>query len=432
MKHREIQKLAVRMWGMLVGELAIDDSGLGYFRYANEFIRTGLNPAPITMPVRKGVTYSFKSLNPETFKGLPGMIADSLPDAFGDNLLDIYFREHGVNQQANIQLLKLCYVSHKAIGALEFKPALQVEGPSKKLQLADLSYIVDKLVSSKKGLSIGDLNKIQDIISISSSLGGAAPKAVLGINFNDNSIKPGNIHLPEGYDYWIIKFDALKHGSQIEVGESTGFTNVEYVYYLMAKNALIEMTQCKLIKEDDRQHFLTKRFDRIGNTKIHTQTLHAIAHMDSFKTWDIDLYFRVMTKLKLPYSDHKQMYRRMVFNALAGNTDTHTKNTSFMMFGDGTWRLTPCYDVICSVSIKFKNTTENHKTTINGKYKNFTKQDLLQVAERNGIKQANKIITEVIESLSTWDQLADKHEVKTEYKKHVQSIIHENIQRLNN
>lgn len=431
MKHRDIQKIEVRMWDMLVGELAIDDSGFGYFRYADEFITSGLNPAPITMPVKKGVTYSFKSLNPETFKGLPGMISDSLPDAFGDNLLDIYFREKGVKNQANIQLLKLCYVSHKAIGALEFVPALKIEGQSNELQIADLSYIVDQLISSKKGLSLGDLNKIQDIISISSSLGGAAPKAVLGINFETNLIKPGNIQLPKGYEYWIIKFDAIKQGSQIDVNEPMGFTNVEYVYHLMAKKAGIQMTECKLFQDGERQHFLTKRFDRVEGKKVHIQTLHAIAHMDSYKTWNIDMYFRVMTRLKLAYKDHEQMYRRVVFNALSGNTDTHTKNTSFMMFEDGSWHLTPCYDVICSVSIKFKSTTENHKTTINGKYKNFTYTDLMKVAERNGIKQAPKIIKEVVNSLSDWKMLAEENGVKEDYKEHVQEVIDENINTLN-
>lgn len=430
MKHRDIQKIEVKMWGILVGELAIDDSGFGYFRYANEFINSGLNPAPITMPVKKGVTYSFKSLNTETFKGLPGMIADSLPDAFGDNLLDIYFREEGVKKQANIQLLKLCYVSHKAIGALEFLPALKTDNSSKELLLSDLSVIVDKLISSKQGISLGDLNNIQDIISISSSLGGAAPKAVLGINFETNSIQPGNIELPEGYEYWIIKFDAIKQGNQIDVQQSMGFTNVEYVYHLMAKQAGIEMTECKLIEDEGRQHFLTKRFDRIGNIKVHTQTLHAIAHMDSYKVWDIDMYFRVMTRLKLTYHEHEQMYRRLVFNVLSGNTDTHTKNTSFMMNSNGKWNLTPCYDVICSVSIKHQKTTENHKTTINGKHKNFTYEDLIKVSERNGIKQADKIITNVIESLLNWNQLADKHQVRENYKNHVQEIIKDNIERL--
>lgn len=431
MKHRDIQKVKVRMWDMFVGELAIDDSGFGYFRYADEFITSGLNPAPITMPVKKGATYSFKSLNPETFKGLPGMIADSLPDAFGDNLLDIYFIEKSVKNQANIQLLKLCYVSHKAIGALEFVPSLKIEGQSDELQIADLSHIVDQLISSKKGISLGDLNKIQDIISISSSLGGAAPKAVLGINFKTNLIKPGNIDLPQDYEYWIIKFDAIKQNSQIDVGEPMGVTNVEYVYHLMAKKAGIQMTECKLFKDGERQHFLTKRFDRIDNRKIHTQTLHAIAHMDSYKTWDIDMYFRVMTRLKLPYKDHEQMYRRVIFNALSGNTDTHTKNTSFMMFDDGIWHLTPCYDVICSVSIKFKSTTENHKTTINGKHKNFTYNDLIRVAEKNGIKQAPKIIQEVIDSLLNWEKLANDNGVKNDYKEHVQSVINDNITTLN-
>jgi serine/threonine-protein kinase HipA len=430
-KNKNIRQIEVKLWDMPMGQLAIDDDGIGYFRYHDEFILTGLNPAPIRMPVKKGISYSFPNLNPETFKGLPGMISDSLPDAFGDKLLDIYFKKQGVKQRANIQLLKLCYVSHKAIGALEFVPSLQIDGQSQELKLDELSAIVDKLISSKKGITTGDLNQIQGVISIASSLGGAAPKGVLGINFETDSIKPGNIELPEGYEYWIIKFDAIKQSSELLMEQSLGFTNVEYVYSLMAKEAGIHMTDCKLIKDKERQHFLTKRFDRIDGNKIHVQTLHAIAHMDSYDIWDIDLYFRTMTRLKLAYHDHEQMYRRVVFNALAGNTDTHTKNTSFMMDESGNWKLTPCYDIICSVSMKHKS-TENHKTTINGKRKDFQYEDLIAVAEGNGIRKADKIISEVVESLSNWSQLADQNNVRAEYKEHVQNIITNNLKNIVN
>lgn len=427
MKHQEINQLDVFLWGERIGKLAIDEFGIGYFKYDDNFISKGIDPSPIFMPVKKGKVYTFPKLNAETFKGLPGMIADALPDSYGDKLLDYKFRSLGIKHQANIQLLKLCYISTKAIGALEYKPSFENE-ETKEVDLNDLVHHVDELNASKGKLEIGDLNKIQDIISVGSSLGGAAPKAVLGIDFNTNKIKPGNIKLPSNYDYWIIKFDALKNHDSIEFNEPKGFCNVEYVYHLLAIDAGLNMEACKLYKHGNRSHFLTKRFDRVHGEKIHMQSLHAMAHMDSYKKWDYDIYFKVLTRLKLNYSDHEEMFRRIVFNGLSGNTDTHTKNTSFLMDKKGNWMLSPLYDVICSVSLSSK--VENHKTLINGKPNKFVKADYLAIAERNSIKHPEKIINQVVNSLNQWEKLSKEHSVKEEYRDHVSKIIKENIKNL--
>lgn len=429
MNLRDINQVDVFLWGRLLGKLAMDNKGLGFFRYSDEFLSSGLEPAPIAMPARKGIIYSFPNLNRETFKGLPGMIADSLPDAYGDRLLDIYFSKEGIRNTVNIQLLKLCYISHKAIGALEFAPPLRLPHTlSGKLRLSDLMGTVDKLISSRKSLSEGVLNNLQDIISIGSSLGGAAPKAVIGIDFSTNSIKPGNIDLPENYEYWIIKFDAIKRGGDLSFSETKGFGNVEYVYYKMARAAGINMYICKLLEDDNRFHFLTKRFDRVNGNKLHMQSLHAIAHMDSYQVWDYDMYFRVFARLKLPYPDHEELYKRIVFNGLAGNTDTHTKNTSFLMDEKGSWRLSPYYDVICSVPLA--SGVQNHKTLINGKSLGFNYSDFAEVAERNGIKKYDQIIEQVVLSLQKWSELSIEYQVKKEYQLHVQKIIDGNLKNL--
>ena len=423
MKYSDINHIDINLWGQLMGKLAVDSKGVGFFKYAPEFVETGLQPAPITMPVTKDVIYSFPRLNLEVFHGLPGMISDSLPDAFGNRLLDIHFKKLGIKNEFNRTLLKLCYINHKATGALEFTPPLPSSKPvENELILSDLMHTVDQLISSKQTLNAGDLNNIQDIISIGSSLGGAVPKAVIGIDFNSNSIKPGNIPLPDNYDYWIIKFDALKREQGMELSEPLGYGNVEYTYYEMATKAGIAMSPCKLLKDGDRYHFLTKRFDRVGNQKLHLQSLNAIAHADSYQLWDYDIYFKVLTKLKANYADHEQLYKRIVFNGLAGNTDTHTKNTSFLMNQKGEWKLSPFYDVICGVSRKYRS-TENHKTLINGKTTGFTYTDFVSVAEKNGIKNYKEIIDQVNESLDGWLALSQKNNVKKAYQQHVQSVI---------
>lgn len=430
MKNKDRKVVDVKLWGDLVGKVSVNDKGIGFFKYAPEFLSKGIEPSPYRMPVKKNIIYSFPRLNKQTFKGLPGMIADSLPDAYGDHLLNIYFEKEGIKNSVDIELLKLSYMSSKATGALEYAPPLmnQKRG-NHELSINSLLDSVDRLISSKKTLEEGDLNDIHDIISVGSSLGGAAPKAVIDIDFKTNSIRPGNIPNTPNYEPWIIKFDAVKkeHAINIQDTKSTGFGNVEYAYYLMAKRAGITMNPCRLYHDSGRSHFMTKRFDRSNGEKLHMQTLHAIAHMDSYFPHDYNKYFKVFSGLKLNHSEYEEMYRRIVFNGLAGNTDTHTKNTSFLMNKEGRWSLSPCYDLICSISMK--NNIERHKTLINGKSHNFTKQDFMSVARKAGIKEsrANEIIDKVSESLSQWNNLALESGVREEHIKHIKKHIDKNL-----
>lgn len=418
----------VHLWEDLIGKLAINDSGTGFFKYSPEFISKGIEPSPIWMPVNRTMVYSFPKLNTETYKGLPGLIADSLPDAYGNRLLDIHFERQGISNSANVELLKLCYISTKGMGALEYAPPLQSASNGKELSIGDLISTVDKLVRSKQSLDQGYLNNLQDIISIGSSLGGAAPKAVIDIDFKTNTIRPGNISNPSNYESWIIKFDNIKQGSQLQSNETTGFGKVEYTYHEMALKSGIHMNECRLYHDQDRSHFMTKRFDREEEgKKLHMQALHGIAHMDSYGHHDYKTYFKVFNRLKLPFNQHEEMFRRIVFNGISGNTDTHTKNTSFLMNQDGKWSLSPAYDLICSVSMR--NNVEKHKTLINGKTDSFTKSDFLAVAQEASISPstANKIIHQVQNALSLWKELSNKNDVNHDHLKHVAKIIDKNL-----
>lgn len=431
MKNEDRKIVDVKLWGSLVGKLAVDDHGIGYFKYAPEFLDKNIEPSPMYMPVKNKVVYSFPKLNKATFKGLPGMIADSLPDAYGDRLLDIHFEKEGIQKKANIELLKLCYMSSKATGALEYAPPLSDRNKENhELSINALMHVVDKLIGSKQQLKEGDLNNIQDIISIGSSLGGAAPKAVIDIDFESNSIRPGNLQNPENYESWIIKFDTLKNPYELNDHQSSGFGSVEYVYYLMVREAGINMTPSKLYQDSGRSHFMTKRFDRLKGEKIHMQTLHGIAHMDSYAPHDYNTYFRVLSHLKLNHAEHEELYRRIVFNGLSANTDTHTKNTSFLMNREGKWSISPCYDLICTVSMR--NNIERHKTLINGKTHDFTRKDFIQVAKEAGIKlsKATEIIEEVSTSLSRWQALATENNVRRKHIDHVKKLIDKNLKLL--
>ncbi|MEY4504861.1 MAG: hypothetical protein RL154_1158, partial [Pseudomonadota bacterium] len=319
-----------------------------------------------------------------------------------------------------------CLIGDKATGALEYKPSLNSITPrNNDLNLSDLVDTIKEILFNKDYLKTGDLKSIEDIISIGSSLGGAAPKAVIGIDFNTGVIRPGNIPLPSNFDYYIIKFDAFKKDGNIILEEGKGYSQVEYAYYKMAKDCNLTISNSMLISENGRSHFLTKRFDRINGEKLHMQSLNAIAHMDSYKQWDYNNYFAVLSRLNVPFEQHKEQYKRIVFNVLGGNTDTHTKNTSFLMDKKGKWSISPFYDVICSI-VPGQVGTYKHKTSLNNKITNIEYSDLKILAEKNNIKGYNEIIDEVRNTMSNWSKIAKDSGVSLEHQNHVQGIINNN------
>lgn len=408
----------VMLWGELVGKLAIDNSGYASFKYAETFISSKLDVAPIRMPLNR-VTYHFPQLDKLSFHGLPGMIADSLPDSFGNELIEIFFRENALTRTNALH--KLCYVASRGMGALEFFPSLN-EGKlvPQDIELEHMYNYVEQILNREE--ATGDLDSITDILSIGSSVGGARPKVLLALDERTHNIKSGNLPLSDTYDYWILKLDALRLNNGINLSGPQGYSNIEYAYYLMAKDTGITINECRLLEENERSHFMTKRFDRVNGEKIHMQSLAALAHIDFRQRTSYTTYFKLIQRLNLPYAAQEEMYRRMVFNVLTGVTDDHTKNTSFLMNTQGNWTLAPCYDVVCTTDKRHESTL-SHRSAVNGKIIDITIKDLLQEAKTVGIKQPKKIINEVISVIQNWEIYATEAGVLEKWMVEIEDLI---------
>ncbi|MCF6306544.1 MAG: type II toxin-antitoxin system HipA family toxin [Flavobacteriaceae bacterium] len=413
----------VEIWGKSVGAVIWDNSrGLAIFEFEKKFVNLGIDLAPIIMPLKElqrgNTIYSFPHLNEITFKKMPGMLADSLPDKFGNKLIDIWLAQNGRSPNDFTPVERLCYVGKRAMGALEFQKALIVdESSTEEIQLEDLVAIANKIVAQKEALKTtfeaGETKALEQIIKVGTSAGGMRPKAIIAMNKKNGKIISGQSNVSEDYDYWILKFDGIQDDI---FGEPQGYGIIEYIYYKMAIEAKITMTECKLFKEGSRSHFMTKRFDRENGKKIHMQTLTGIAHYDfnNIGSTSYEQLFQVMRKLKLGNDEMEQMYRRLVFNIVAKNQDDHTKNTSFILPENGVWKLSPAYDVTYSYNPEKGRNTNKHQMSVNGKRENIRRDDLVKIADDINIKKANNIIDEVIESISKWPKLAKEYGLKNE------------------
>ncbi|MBL4587563.1 MAG: type II toxin-antitoxin system HipA family toxin, partial [Flavobacteriales bacterium] len=344
----------VNIWGIRMGAVGWDnDRQLGVFEYDPEFLKRNLDVAPITMPLREAKNgngiFSFSGLNTETYQGLPGLLADSLPDRFGNRLITEWLKRQGRTVASMNPIEKLCHIGARGMGALEFEPTTaSFESPSETLEVEELVQLARTILHQKDGLrsnlNTGSETGIEDIIRVGTSAGGARAKAVIAYNPKTGDVRPGQADGKKGYEHWLIKFDGVNNDL---LGDPAGYGRIEYAYHLMAKNCGIRMAECKLMEEHDRAHFMTKRFDRIGTEKLHMQTLCGIAHFDYNQPalYSYEQAFQVMRQLRLPYPDAEELFRRMAFNVLCFNCDDHTKNISFLMDRNGEWRLSPAYDV---------------------------------------------------------------------------------------
>lgn len=411
---QKVNTVRVKMWGTTVGYLHQDDSGMVGFQYDQEFLKSNIEISPIKMPLSTA-TYSFPSLREETFHGLPGMVADSLPDKFGNIVINRYLESQGRTADSLSVIEKLCYTGKRGMGALEYEPSQELTSMNETVDLDALTKLASEILSEKEQIHIEkNDNLMAQLMECGSSVGGARAKTLIAWNPETNDIRSGQINAGKGYEYWLLKFDNIKNNKDKDSRPDDGeYTKVEYAYYLMALDAGIEMTDCRLYKENGSAHFMTKRFDRKGikGEKLHMQSLCALAHMDfnSPRVYSYEEAFAVMKQLKLPYSDFVQLFRRMVFNEYAKNYDDHTKNISFLMDKKGVWSLSPAYDITFSYR---ENSiwVSAHQMLINGKSDNITKEDLLKIAEKAGIKKSDavKIIEQVINSVSKWEQFAEK------------------------
>lgn len=398
----------VKMFGMNVGTFKWDDTyDMARFEYDEHFVGKGLEPSPLMMPVKQGRIYSFGNLNRDVFYGLPGMLADSLPDTYGRALFDKWLSMVGRTSGNPIETL--CFLGQRCMGALEFEPATGPITTDMKIEIDSLVEVAKEALSKKEefGTNLDADRKaaIAEILRLGTSAGGQRAKAVIAYNKETGEVRSGQVQAPTGFDYYLIKLDGVSAEAGFQ--ETENFGRLEFSFSLLAKECGIEMTECALIEENGRAHFLTKRFDRVNGNKIHMQTLCGIAHYDFHlrRAYSYEQAFNVMRRLRLPYSQAEEMFLRMVFNVVIRNQDDHTKNISFLMDNVGKWRLSPAYDLGFAYNPKGA-WTNTHQMSINGKFDDITRQDLQAFAISNNIKNANEIIDKVCEVTSKWPEMA--------------------------
>lgn len=410
----DIRTVKVKMWGTTIGYLHRQDNGLIGFQYDDNFIPSGIEVSPIRMPLAQ-LTYSFPALSEVTFSGLPGMIADSLPDKFGNIVIRRYLESQGRSEDSLSVLEKLCYTGQRGMGAIEYEPSTDIVDINEEVNIDALTKLASDILSERENLNIKyDDNMIAQLMQGSSSVGGARAKTLIALNPETNEVRSGQIKAGKGFEYWLLKFDDIANNKDKDKEpDGKEYTKIEYAYYLMAKEAGIKMSECRLYKENGRAHFMTKRFDRKGvkGEKVHMQSLCAMAHMDfnSPRMYSYEDAFNVMRQLKLPHTDFVQLYKRMLFNEYAKNYDDHTKNVTFLMDKKGVWHLSPAYDMTFSYS-KSSTWVNAHQMLINGKADEITKDDFMKVAEKAGLKknEAEKCIKQVKDAVSRWDSFAEE------------------------
>lgn len=411
MKRNMVQ---VKLWGTTIGYLLQEENGIVGFQYDEDFIRSGIEVSPVKMPLSNR-TYSFPALAEETFHGLPGLVADSLPDKFGTIVINRYLESQGRSNDSLSIIEKLCYTGKRGMGALEYEPAQEITLVDEKIDIDALTKLASDILSSKEEFHVQKNDKMMaQLMESGSSVGGARAKTLIAWNPETNDIRSGQINAGSGYEYWLLKFDNIKNNRDKDLTPDDGeYTKVEYAYYLMAQNAGINMSECRLYKENGSAHFMTKRFDRKGENgeKVHMQSLCALAHMNFNipRKYSYEEAFRVMKELRLPYADFLQLYKRMIFNEYAKNFDDHTKNISFLMDKKGVWSLAPAYDVTFSYK-KDSIWVSAHQMLINGKADELTEEDLLKVADVVGIKKsdARKCIDDVRQAVQKWEVFAQE------------------------
>lgn len=404
--------IEVLAWGQRVGAVAPDPRlGCYAFAYDPAWRRTGIELAPLTLPLdARSAAFVFPSLPEATFHRLPGMLADALPDEFGNALIDAWMAGHGVPKSDVTTLDRLAYMGKRGMGALEFKPARGSHKESAApLEMKSLVEGARMLIEGKLSLDTHAKTALANIMKVGISAGGARAKAVIAWNPETDQIRSGQFEAAEGFEHWLLKFDGV--GKDLELGTSADYGRIEYAYYRMATQAGIEMSPCRLLEENGRAHFMTRRFDREvvnGRTiKHHVQTLCAMDHLD-FKQRGTHAYaqlFMLISRLRLGDEPMGQTFRRMVFNVMARNCDDHTKNSAFRMRQGGSWELAPAYDLTHAYNPKGEWTYQ-HLMSVNGKFDDITREDLLMEADRFGVRRPNDLLADVRAALENWSGFA--------------------------
>ncbi len=411
-----VDTASIQLWGHEVGAVSwLNDRQYAVFEYQPGFQGLGLDIAPLRMPVStsRQTLYSFPALNRETYKGLPGLLADALPDKFGNAVIDAWLARQGRSSASFSPVERLCYTGNHGMGALEFTPAVDRSmDQSVAVEIDELVSLAQDITQQRDKLSVNigqqpaeNADAINDILRVGTSAGGARPKAIIAVN-EQGQVRSGQVQAPAGYDYWIIKFDGV---NDLGLGAPKSYGRIEFTYYLMALDAGIQMSECRLLEENNRAHFMTRRFDRSSDNKLHMQSLCGIAHFDFNMpgAYSYEQAFGVMRQLRLSKLEAEQQYRRMLFNVIGRNQDDHTKNIAFLMDRKGQWQLSPAYDLTYAHN-PAGQWTNQHQMSINGKRDHFTREDLIAVGENISLPHNAAIIDEIKEVISQWPRYAEQ------------------------
>tara|TARA_R110002124_G_scaffold166930_2_gene334306 strand:+ start:337 stop:1638 length:1302 start_codon:yes stop_codon:yes gene_type:complete len=419
----------VRLWGRRIGAVSLEDGAdVAAFAYAPAFITSGIQPAPLMMPLGPEI-HSFPDLNPRSFHGLPGMLADALPDKYGNTLIDAWLATQGRTPESFNAVERLCYTGERGMGALEFAP---VKGPRRKaatrIKLDALVELASEVLTHRNDLrsSFADETKagaLRDILRVGTSAGGARAKAVIAWNAETNEVRSGQVEAGDGFDYWLLKFDGVRGNKDKELTDPQGYGAVEYAYSRMAVAAGVQVAECRLLEEGCRRHFMTRRFDRLpGGGKLHMQSLAALAHFDfnDQNAYSYEQALFVMRRLGLSMEALEEQFRRMAFNIVARNQDDHVKNIAFLMDRAGTWSLSPAFDITWSYN-PAGDWTARHQMSMNGKRDGFTLDDFdasARVASINA-RRARAIVQQVRDAVARWPEFADAARVGEDWRKSI-------------
>ena len=408
---------SVRLWGRRIGAVSWDAGrGLGVFQHDPAFAAAGIELAPFVMPAREA-PYEFPALGRDAFKGLPGLLADALPDDFGNRLIDVWLATTGRRMEDFSPVDRLCYIGLRGMGALEFEPAIAWSGSRGEVEVAQLVDLANRVLAYRGQLqgALGGVDRqaaLEDILTVGTSAGGARAKALLAWNPGTGEFQSGQVETKKGFEHWILKFDGIGNNRDRGLADPQGYGKIEYAYHRMAQDAGIVMSECRLCHEGGRSHFMTRRFDRDAEgRKIHMQSLGALRHFDYCQpgAYAYEQAMETIRRLGLGMTAVEQQYRRTVFNIAARNQDDHVKNISFLMRPGGEWVLSPAYDVAYSYN-PGGTWTEKHQMSVVGKRDDFERSDLLQFAHSSGIRRvaASRMTNDVIAAVADWPRYANE------------------------
>lgn len=422
----------VRLWGRTIGAVALVESAdTATFQFAPDFVQSGIELSPLAMPLSERI-YTFPELKHQTFHGLPGLLADSLPDRFGNALIDSWLASQGRTPESFNAVERLCYIGSRGMGALEYAPATGPQARSAEpVDIDHITKLASEILTHRNNLrgwlhAEGHHAVLHDILRVGTSAGGARAKAVIAWNPQTNEVRSGQVKVPDGFEHWLMKFDGVSGNKDKELDDPKRYGAIEYAYYRMAVDAGITMTPCRILEENGRRHFMTRRFDRLEGEKLHMQSLCGLAHYDFNMAggYSYEQSLQVIQRLGLPMSTIEEQFRRMTFNIIGRNQDDHVKNIAFLMDKSGTWSLSPAFDMTYSFQPSGQ-WTSSHQMTMNGKRDRFVLDDFHACAKATSIKRSRvkTILAEVHAVIQSWRDYAEESRVLPEHRDRIQNAL---------